>query len=91
MGQEGMRVRVRAVIPRLRAVVCGHVHQDTTTSVGGVPLITTPSTCFQFKPRSEKPAFDAEAPGFRIFELDGDAFETCVVRVGEPASPVPPI
>lgn len=30
-------------------------------------------------------------PGFRVFELDGGAFTTRVVRVGEPLSPVPPI
>lgn len=83
-------VETLAAAPQLRAVVCGHVHQDTTVSIGGVPLITTPSTCFQFRPRSLKPAFDAEAPGFRVIELEGDAFTTRVVRVGEPVAPVPP-
>lgn len=83
-------VETLAAAPGLRAVVCGHVHQDTTVSVGGVPLITTPSTCFQFRPRSVNPAFDDEAPAFRVIELEGDAFTTRVVRVGEPVSPVPP-
>jgi Icc protein len=84
-------VEVLAAATSLRAVVCGHVHQDTTVSIAGVPLITTPSTCFQFRPGSEKPAFDAQAPGFRVIELEGCAFTTRVVRVGEPANPVPPI
>jgi Icc protein len=70
--------------------LCGDVHQDTTVSVGGVPLITTPSTCFQFQPGSEKPALGDQAPGFRVLELDGDGFTTRVVWVGEPTSPVPP-
>jgi Icc protein len=83
-------VEVLAAAPSLRAVVCGHVHQETTLSVGGVPLITTPSTCFQFRPGSAKPAFDAEAPAFRVIDLEGDTFSTRVVRVGEPVSPVPP-
>jgi Icc protein len=83
-------VEILAGAPQLRAVLCGHVHQDTTVSVGGVPLITTPSTCFQFQPGSPKPAFGDHAPGFRVIELDGDAFSTRVVRVGDPMSPVPP-
>jgi Icc protein len=84
-------VEILAAASQLRAVVCGHVHQDTTVSVGGTPLITTPSTCFQFRPGSPKPAFDEEAPAFRVIELEGGRFTTRVVRVGEPASPVPPI
>ena len=83
-------VEIVASASQLRAVVCGHVHQDTTVSVGGVPLITTPSTCFQFRPGSVRPAFDDVAPAFRVIELEGDVFTTRVVRVGEPASPVAP-
>ena len=83
-------VEILASASQLRAILCGHVHQDTTASVSRVPLITTPSTCFQFRPGSVKPAFDDAAPAFRVIELEGDAFTTRVVRVGEPASPVAP-
>jgi Icc protein len=89
--EPGPLVEALAGAPRLRAILCGHVHQDTTVSVGDVPLITTPSTCFQFLPGSTKPAFDeAVAPAFRIIELEGDAFQTRVVRVGDPMLPRPP-
>ena len=33
---------------RVKAYVCGHVHQETATSHRGLQLLTTPSTCFQF-------------------------------------------
>ncbi len=87
----GSLVEVLAAAPQLRGVFCGHVHQDTTVRVGDVPLVTTPSTCFQFQPRSAEPAFGNHAPGFRVIELEGDAFTTRVVRVGEPVAAIPPV
>src|SRR5262249_17738410 len=33
---------------RVKAYVCGHVHQDTATRHGRIDVLSTPSTCFQF-------------------------------------------
>ncbi|MFQ5509287.1 MAG: 3',5'-cyclic-AMP phosphodiesterase [Leptospirillia bacterium] len=62
----------------VRAVLWGHVHQafDETRRVGegGVRLLSTPSTCFQFVPGVTEFALDTAAPGYRWLDLlpDGD-------------------
>lgn len=65
-----------------KAVVSGHVHQASEHSYRGVPLLTTPSTCIQFKPHSEDFALDDLSPGYRWFRLHPDGqLETGVSRV----------
>ncbi|WED21464.1 3',5'-cyclic-AMP phosphodiesterase [Vibrio sp. JC009] len=56
----------------VRAAVCGHVHQAFDEKHHGVRVITTPSTCVQFKPDSQDFALDAQSPGWRTFELFED-------------------
>lgn len=59
--------------PPVKAVVCGHVHQEFEATRDGMAILTTPATCVQFTPRAE--AFDidrAAAPGYRVFELEDD-------------------
>ena len=64
----------------MRAVVWGHVHQDFDAMRGPVRLLSTPSTCAQFKPGAEKFAVDTRPPGYRILELGVDgAIRTEVV------------
>ncbi len=62
--------------PVVRALVFGHVHQEVRGVVSGVQLWGTPSTCFQFRPRSQRFAIDdAEAsgrPGYRWLSLHPD-------------------
>lgn len=53
----------------IKAVVFGHVHQEFEATMHGVPVFSTPSTCFQFKPKSKKFALDHIMPGYRIIEL----------------------
>ncbi len=65
---------------RVRAVVCGHVHQDTRGSLHGVPVFTTPSTAFQFERGGDEPALEALPPGFRVLELGKNALGTRVIR-----------
>jgi len=65
---------------RVRAYVCGHVHQETATMHRGVRVLTTPSTCFQFVPRSERFSVDATPPGWRWLDLASDG--TLTTRVG---------
>jgi 3',5'-cyclic-AMP phosphodiesterase len=66
----------------VRVVLCGHIHQDFEHQRRGVHFFGTPSTCVQFKPRSEQFALDAVAPGYRWMRLTpSGTFETGVVRV----------
>lgn len=57
---------------RVRGYVCGHVHQANASSHNGIALFTTPSTCFQFAPRTERFTVDTTPPGWRWLELGAD-------------------
>ena len=58
---------------RVRGVLWGHVHQAFDEERGGVRLLATPSTCFQFVPRVQESDVDPErGPGWRWLELHGD-------------------
>jgi|TARA_B110000438_G_C15806832_1_gene647784 Icc protein len=59
----------------IKGVFCGHVHQDNELSRNGMPVITTPSTCVQFKRHSRVYQIERLQPGFRIIEALDD--ETC--------------
>jgi Icc protein len=56
------------------------VHQETATIERGVRVLTTPSTCFQFVPRTERFSVDATPPGWRWLHLASDG--TLTTRVG---------
>lgn len=51
------------------AMVFGHAHQIVETRHDGIALLGTPSTCFQFAPRSERFAIDTTKPGYRWLQL----------------------
>lgn len=57
---------------QVRGVLWGHVHQEYEGVRNGVRLLSTPSTCFQFKPQSEEFSLDALPPGYRWLELFPD-------------------
>ncbi len=64
----------------VRGITWGHVHQDHDAMRGAVRLLSTPSTCAQFKPGAEQFAVDTRPPGYRILELGADgAIRTEVV------------
>jgi len=70
--------------PQVRAVVWGHVHQVFEQRRDDVRLLSAPSTCIQFTPRSEDFSIDLVPPGYRWFELHPDGrFETGVERLAE--------
>ncbi|EGU48828.1 cyclic 3',5'-adenosine monophosphate phosphodiesterase [Vibrio ichthyoenteri ATCC 700023] len=48
----------------VRAILCGHVHQDMQKEFSGATVIATPSTCVQFKPNSDDFALDTCSPGW---------------------------
>jgi Icc protein len=65
---------------RVKAYVCGHIHQDTAVRHGRIDVLSTPSTCFQFVGRNPRFAVDATPPGFRWLDLGRDG--TLATRVG---------
>ena len=66
------------------AVISGHVHQESDEVINGVRMMTTPSTCVQFTPRSQDFALDSEDPGYRCLVLFPNArIETQVVRISD--------
>ncbi len=58
--------------PQVRAVLCGHIHQDFDCMRGSVRVLGTPSTCVQFAPRHDAFRLDAASPGYRWLELFAD-------------------
>lgn len=70
--------------PNVRCVLWGHIHQEFQVMRGDVPYIATPSTCVQFKPRSDTFAVDLQAPGFRYLELEEfGRIKTKVLRIAD--------
>ena len=66
----------------IKAVICGHVHQDSITLWNNIQFISTPATCIQFKPLSHNFALDHIAPGYRCLHLKADGqLETMVHRL----------
>jgi Icc protein len=56
----------------VRLCIFGHVHQDLEEQHRGVRLLATPSTCRQFRPRSEKFGVDGKPPAYRRINLRAD-------------------
>jgi 3',5'-cyclic-AMP phosphodiesterase len=68
--------------PEVKALVCGHIHQEFEHRIGGYSVLGTPSTCFQFKPLRAEFAIDTQAPGYRELTLGANgALETRVMRL----------
>ncbi len=66
----------------VKAIICGHVHQAFETVRKNVKIMTTPSTCIQFKTNSTNFALDKLNPGYRWFDFNPDGtFNTGVERV----------
>lgn len=66
----------------VRAIIWGHVHQEFAGKHKDVKLWSVPSTCVQFKPKSEDFAVDDTAPGYRWLDLYPDgSIKTGVSRV----------
>ena len=66
----------------IRAVLWGHVHQETHRSIGDIEWMSTPSSCIQFKPNSKEFSVGPETPGYRQLDLYPDgSVETVVHRL----------
>lgn len=68
-----------ARFPQVKAISCGHMHQEMLTIYHGVGWFATPATCFQFKPYATEFELDDKPPGYRVFELfdDGRLLSAC--------------
>ena len=63
-------LKLASMHPQVRAIVCGHIHQELDMSVNGVRILAAPSTGRQFLPHSETFAEDPDAlPGYRCLWL----------------------
>lgn len=70
--------------PHVKAITCGHIHQELQSRKEGKLIFGTPSSCFQFKPFSSEYAIDNNQPdpGYRVFSLDNEGrIETKVYRL----------
>ena len=69
--------------------VQGHIHQELSSDVGGVPLFASPSTMAQIRPGAQEYRLDSRRPGYRVVELpteSGSKMLTRVERLGIEAS-----
>ena len=66
----------------IKGMVFGHAHQVVDTSYKHITLMGTPSSCFQFAPRSSQFTIDKTKPGYRWLHLaDDGSIRTEVRRV----------
>jgi Icc protein len=63
-------------IPSVKLMLCGHIHQEWSAEYNGVPIMSTPSTCIQFKPKCYDFTIDTLAPGYRRVDLSADGSYT---------------
>lgn len=66
----------------IKAVIYGHIHQENYQQYQGIDFISTPATCWQFLPQSDKFKLDTCMPGYRWINLHSDGtFDTQLVRL----------
>lgn len=70
---------ILAEYPQVKAVTCGHVHQELATERHGIKIFAAPASCFQFTPLSSEFSIADTSPGYRIFQLfaDGRLASSC--------------
>lgn len=89
-GGEALLHTLKAAGP-IEAVLFGHVHQPVAQQLAGIALHGTPSTCFQFAPRSQRFSITAEQPGYRWLRRGEDGtLGTTLRRLQAPRIEVEP-
>jgi len=58
--------------PQVKAILCGHIHQEYEEQRRQVRLLGAPSTCIQFTPLLDQFKLDRLPPGLRWLELAQD-------------------
>ena len=68
---------------KIRGVCWGHIHNEVNFKINNAKLFSTPSTCYQAKPKSKKFVIDYDAcPGYRVINLSKSGeLETSVKRL----------
>ena len=68
---------------KIHGVSWGHIHNEVNFKINNVQLFSTPSTCYQAKPKSKKFVIDYDAhPGYRVIKLSKNGvLETSVKRL----------
>ncbi len=61
---------------QVRAILWGHIHQEFDAERNSVRLLSTPSTCFQFRPGADDFTLDVRPPGYRWLVLHADGLIT---------------
>lgn len=70
--------------PKVRCVLCGHVHQEIDITIDSIRFLATPSTCIQFLPRVDYFGLDDLSPGWRELVLHPDgSIDTTVRRLSK--------
>ncbi|MDD5272958.1 MAG: 3',5'-cyclic-AMP phosphodiesterase [Methylovulum sp.] len=70
--------------PQAKVIINGHIHQIMDKQTATVRVLGTPSTCFQFKPKSVNFALDDTSPAYRHLQLYADgSIATQVKRIPE--------
>lgn len=64
--------RLLAGYPRVNTILFGHVHQQHESKLHGVNCYGVPSTCIQFKTKSDEFALDRLPPAYRWMDLYPD-------------------
>jgi 3',5'-cyclic-AMP phosphodiesterase len=63
------------------AVLCGHVHRPFAGQRDGIPVFTTPSTCFQFADGPNGLSVSGEPPMLRLVTCQGPEVSSVVIPV----------
>jgi 3',5'-cyclic-AMP phosphodiesterase len=71
--------------PKVKAITTGHIHQTMDVTTHSIRIMGSPSTCFQFKPKSTEFSVDNTAPGYRTLALYSDGrIESTLNHLPEP-------
>lgn len=70
--------------PRVRGVLCGHIHQELDVPRRHLRVLASPSTCVQFAPHRAEFGVDPRPPGYRWLLLHADGtLETGLQRLAQ--------
>ena len=66
---------------QVKAVIFGHVHHANQWEHNQIQYFSAPATSYQFNPYTPEFSLDDLAPGYRIFEVEGDSIKSEVKRI----------
>jgi 3',5'-cyclic-AMP phosphodiesterase len=73
--------RLIAEFDNVCAVLCGHVHRPFAGQRDGIPVLTTPSTCFQFAEAPNGLTVSGDPPMLRLVTCQGRELTSELIRV----------